>query len=121
MSFPTDIVWEEILGRSLGSREEQMSKVLRVALGRFWYHGRPRLSMRLDDWNKGILGNLGLARKVLDAMLRVELVKRINISGVSEGGIAFDKPSMRDLQSYMDNQQLQGKIRDVFEILVNDI
>ena len=121
MSFPTDVVWEEILGRNIGSREEQMLKVLRVALGRFWYHGRPRISMRLDDWNKGVLGNLGLARQILDVMLKVELVRKINISGVTEGGIAFDKSSMRDLQSYMDNQQLQGKIKDVFEILVHDL
>ena len=121
LSFPTDVVWEEVLGRNLGSKKDQMLKVLRAAMGRFWYHGRPRISMRLDDWNKGILGNLGLSRRVLDVMLKVGLVRRITISGVSEGGIAFDKSSMRDLQSYMDNQQLQGKIKEVFEVLVNDL
>ena len=97
-----------------------MLKVLRNALGRFWYHGRPRISMRLDDWNKGILGNLGLAGRVLDVMIKVGLVKVISISGVSEGGIAFDKSSMNDLQNYMDNQQLQGKIKEVYVQLIAD-
>ena len=120
MSFPTDVVWSQVLGKGLGAKEEQMSKVLRNALGRFWYHGRPRLSMRLDDWNKGILRNLGLANYVLNVMLKVGLVTKISISGVSEGGIAFDKSSMNDLRNYMDNQQLQGKILEVFHLLIEE-
>lgn len=117
--FPASAVWEEILGRALGSREDRVLEILRIALSKFWYHGRPRMSMRLDDWNKGVLGKLNLAEKILEAMLKVKLVQRITISGVSEGGIAFDRSSMNDLQKYMDNQQIQGKIREVFLLLVD--
>ena len=117
--FPASVVWEEILGKALGSREDRVSEILRIALSKFWYHGSPRMSMRLNDWNKGVLGKLNLAEKILEAMLKVGLVHRITISGVSEGGIAFDKSSMNDLQKYMDNQQIQGKIKEVFRLLVD--
>ena len=116
--FPTDIAWEKILNTRLSSREDQTLNILRIALGKFWYHGRPRVSMRLDDWNKGVLSKLGLAKRVLEVMLKVGLVKKITISGVSEGGIAFDRASMRDLQNYMDNQQIQGKIKEMYQLLV---
>ena len=117
--FPASVVWEEVLGRALGSREDRVLEILRIALSRFWYHGRPRMSMRLDDWNKGVLGKRNLAEEILEAMLKVKLVQKVAISGVSEGGIAFDKSSMNDLRNYMDNQQIQGKIREVFRLLVN--
>ena len=113
------MVWEEILDKTLGPREDRVLEILRIALSRFWYHGKPRMSMRLDDWNKGVLGRRNLGKEVLEAMLKVELVRKITISGVSEGGIAFDKSSMNDLQNYMDNQQIQGKIRKVFRLLVD--
>ena len=117
--FPASEKWEEVLGRVLGSREDRVLEILRIALSRFWYHGRPRMSMRLNDWNKGVLGKRNLAEEILEAMLKVKLVQKVAISGVSEGGIAFDKSSMNDLRNYMDNQQIQGKIREVFRLLVN--
>jgi len=119
LSFPANAVWEEVLGREVGSRDERITDALRLALGRFWYHGRPRMSLRIDDWGKGILGHSGMAKPVLEAMLKAGLVQRIHISGVVEGGIAFDRDSLGDLQQYMDNQHLGGKIKEVYELLIN--
>ena len=114
------IMWGEILGKASGSKQDTTLSILRVALGKFWYHGRPKGSMRLDDWNKGTLRKLGQAQKVMNVMLKVGLVERITISGVSEGGILFDRNSMNDLRNFMDNQQMQGKIREMFKLLMED-
>ena len=33
MSFPTDVVWEGVLGKSLGSKKDQMLKVFACSIG----------------------------------------------------------------------------------------
>lgn len=117
MNFPTNFFWGEILGTNLGSREEQMQTILRHALGRFWHHGRIKLSMRLEDWRRGPLSRFKISGEILNIMKDVELINEYPISGESGVGIEFDSSSLSDLKEYMDNQLLQGKIKEVFQIL----
>jgi hypothetical protein len=119
VSFPASAVWEGIRDAGAVPWDEQVMDTLRVALGRFWYHGRPKKSIQVADWNKGILRHLSLARPMLDSMLRQGLLEPVMISGLSEGGLGLAKDAVADLQRFMDNQQLGGRIKLVYDELVD--
>ena len=116
--FPADISWENILNRAVGNKVERVDVLLGIALGKFWYGGRFRASIKLADWRKGRLGKTGEAKRVLDSMLKAELITKIHISGVDGGGYAFDRAALADLQSYMDGRHKSGKVRAVFDDLM---
>ena len=118
MMAPTDAVWENVLHRKTVDHSERVGQLLRIGLSKFWRHGRVKKSLRVDDWGKGGLGRYEEAGQVLEEMVRAGLVKRTHISGVEEGGVVFDADSIRDLQNYMDNRQRSGKIREVYDRLV---
>jgi hypothetical protein len=50
-------------------------------------------------------------------MKRVNLISEITISGVSEGGLLFNRESIGDLQLFMDNQQFSGRIMEAYREL----
>ena len=118
--FPADVAWERLVDGTLGDTEDRVTHMLSMGLRKFWYHGNIRGSLRTADWKKGLLARTGKADEVLDVMLKVGLVKKIDISGVDEGGLAFDRNSIGDLQNYMDNNQLSGKVEAVYQHLRSD-
>ena len=69
--------------------------------------GRPREVRRSDT--------------ALEEMVGAGLVHETHISGVEEGGVSFDEASIRDLQNYMDNQQKSGKIKLVYDRLLENM
>jgi hypothetical protein len=115
---PTNLIWEEILGESFGTKEEHILDALRLTLNKFWYHGRLKQSIIKQYWRKGSLGHSIYCDPLLKAMLKHKLIEEVKISGVSEGGYAFSRDSVADLQRFMDNRQLTGKIRDVYNTVV---
>ena len=119
MKFPAAMSWESILNRSFRDDTDRILHILRMGLGKFWYHGKIKPSLRMTNWTSGHLGQTGQAKELLEAMLRVDLVRNIHISGVQEGGLAFDRESIRDLQNFMDNSQLSGKIESVYRSLIS--
>jgi hypothetical protein len=118
IAFPAAATWSSILAEDVTPRSEVVKDVLRLGLGKFWLSGRLKTSLRKDDWSRGLLGHSDLCKPLLQAMIRTELVEEIHISGVPEGGLAFNKDSLSDLQKFMDNQQLTGKILEVYESLI---
>jgi hypothetical protein len=117
---PSNLIWEEIRGESLETREKHVMDALSLALSKFWYHGQFKKSIRKDNWRRGSLGHSIYCDKILKAMLKLQLVEEVSISGVSEGGYVFSMKSVSDLQRFMDNRQLAGKIREVYDYLVRD-
>ena len=109
------IAWSDILGGHAASREESATEVLRIGLEKFWYSGQIRQKLRHDDWSKGLLGRTNRSEPLLDRMRKAGLV---DID--QRNRIVFDSGSFRDLQNYMDNAQLSGRIRDVYELLKHD-
>ena len=119
MKFPAAMSWETILNRSFRDDTDRVLHILRIGLGKFWYHGKIKPSLRMTNWTTGHLGQTGQAKELLEAMLREDVVRKIHISGVQEGGLAFDRDSIRDLQNFMDNSQLSGKIESVYRSLIS--
>ena len=119
--YPADMAWARVLKRDRRDYADSVGEILRISLRKFWRNGRVRRTLRKADWKKGGLGRFGDAKRVLDAMLRAGLVTNVRISGAEEGGIAFDDASMRDLQNYMDNQQLSGRIAAVHKALLESM
>ena len=115
---PSNLVWEEIRGALTGTKEEHVTDAMRLALGKFWHHGRLKRSIRRNNWQRGSLGHSIYRDSILQAMLKEKLIEEVHISGVSEGGYAFSMESVTDLQRFMDNRQLTGKIRAVYDLLV---
>lgn len=116
--LPTRIIWEEVRGFSTGDRKEHIKDALRLALEKFWHHGRLKETIRQQHWNTGSLGHSLYCKPILDAMLHHNLLSEKSISGVHEGGYRFDKSAIPDLQRYMDNRQLTGLIKDVYDELL---
>ena len=72
----------------------------------------------MGNWRTGPLGHTGQGTALLDAMLKEGLVEKIKIGGTAEGGLAFDRSSIGDLQNFMDNNQMSGKVEAVFKRLL---
>ena len=111
--YPADTVWESVLGRGVGDRRERATKLLDMVLSKFWRQGRINASIALTNWNTGRLGQSGQAALVLDVILAADFAARIKITGVGDGGVAVQKDAMADLQNYMDNNRVVGKVEAV--------
>ena len=117
--LPAASSWETLLDRSFSDDKERALLMLRHGLAKFWHHGTIKASLRMSNWTTGPLGQTGRAAELLDAMLKEELIRKIHISGVQEGGLSFDRESISDLQNFMDNSQLSGKIESVYRSLIS--
>ena len=117
LTFPASAVWEDLRAVGAVPWDEQVLDALRIALGKFWYHGRPKGSIQRGDWNKGILRHLNLSKPMLESMLRQGLLEEVMIGGLSEGGLGLARDSVADLQRFMDNQQMGGRIKRVYDEL----
>ena len=115
MSGQARFVWSDVLGGHSASRNARIADLLRIGLEKFWYSGQIRPKVRHDDWNKGILGRTNRSRPLLDHMLKADLV-----SIDFRDRIELARDSFPDLQNYMDNDQLSGRIRDVYKRLDRD-
>ena len=115
MSGQARFAWSHVLGGHAASRDARVADLLRIGLEKFWYSGQIRPKVRRDDWSKGLLGRTGRSRPLLDHMLKAGLV-----SIDSRDRIELARDSFPDLQNYMDNDQLSGRIRDVYERLARD-
>lgn len=116
--FPADASWERILRRAVGRKAERVDVLLSIALNKFWSGGRFRASIAKAHWRKGWLGETREAKRVLDSMLKAKLIQEVHISGVDDGGYAFDRTALADLQNYMDGRHKSGKVRAVFNHLI---
>ncbi|MFO1205185.1 MAG: NACHT domain-containing protein [Burkholderiales bacterium] len=112
---PANLAWEAVVRSDMIDGDHNLHDALKLALDRFWHHGRLKGSISRNDWGKGLLGQTRYCRLLLEAMLRHGLVYEIVISGVSEGGYGFDRDSIWALQKFMDNRQHVGKIKLVFD------
>lgn len=115
MSDQAGFVWSDVLGGHSASRDARILKLLRIGLEKFWYSGQIRLMIRNDDWSKGRLGHTGRSELLLRHMLKAGLV-----SNDFRDRIELARDSFPDLQNYMDNDHLSGRIRDVYERLARD-
>ena len=119
MKFPADAIWEAILEKRLKDHHKRAAQLLRIGLKKFWYHGNFRGSILVSHWVSGPLGQTGQGGMLLEAMFKENLVHKVPISGTKEGGLAFDRSSISDLQNYMDNNQMSGKVEAVYKRLLS--
>lgn len=117
MSPTTELTWADFREHGGTQNEDVVRHALLAALGKFWKHGRLKASITATDWKSGPLGRLGIGVSVKDALLKVGLIQEIRISGVSEGGFAVDRNALGDLQQFMDNRQMTGKVAQAFRLL----
>lgn len=117
---PSNLVWEDMLGHIFTSKEEHLLDAMRLALNKFWHHGILKKSIRKENWRRGSLGHSIYCEPILEAMLKSRLIEEVHISGVPKGGYAFSTETVTDLQRFMDNRQLTGKIRDVFNSILRE-
>lgn len=115
---PSNLVWEEIKGQIFNSREEHLLDAMLLALNKFWHHGILKKSIKKENWRRGGLSYSIYCDVILESMLRTGLIEDVPISGLTKGGYAFSADSVSDLQRFMDNRQLTGKIREVFDYIL---
>jgi hypothetical protein len=118
LEFPTNLIWERLTGTRVGKREEHVRDAIRLALNKFWHQGQPKLTITKTNWRSGTLGHSIYCEPIRDAMRRHGLVSEITISGVQEGGYLFSKDRLGELQRFMDNGQLTGALREVYDELL---
>ena len=105
--------FQYVLQKQAIDRTQHIGEILKIGLEKFWYSGHIKLKLKKNDWNKGILSRSGQANRLLDAMIKVKLV---NIDFRER--IVFDRDSRSDLQNFMDNGRMSGKILMVYRYLV---
>jgi hypothetical protein len=118
LEFPTNLIWERVLGTGLGNKEEHIRDALRLALAKFWHGGQRKLTVGKDEWQSGTLGHSIYCRPIRDAMLKCGVIQEIRVGDVAEPDYSFLEDALPDLQRFMDNGQLTGRIRCVFESLL---
>lgn len=118
LEFPTNLAWEDIVEKGAGSKEQNVNDALKLALGKFWRNGQPHLSIYALNWPKGPLGYSIYCKLILQTMLNCGVLEKVHIGGSPEGGYAFSKDVLPDLQKFMDNGQLTGKLREVYRLLL---
>jgi hypothetical protein len=104
--------------QGVGSKEQNVNDALKLALSKFWRNGQPHFSIHALHWAKGPLGQSIYCKAIQQAMFSCGILSKITISGVQEGGYAFSKDVLPDLQRYMDSGQLTGKLREVYRSLL---
>lgn len=119
LEFPTNLVWDEFIGTRAANKEDHVKDAMRLALGKFWHHGQAKLTIDKAHWSKGTLGHSMYCMPLLDAMLRAGILQEIHISGLPQGGYLFSKSALVELQRFMDNGQVTGKLRDVYKVLMS--
>lgn len=119
MKFPADAIWEATLNRRLKDHHNRTTRLLRMGLRKFWYHGNFRGSIHKAHWLSGPLRQTRQGDVLLEAMFKENIVRKVPISGSKEGGLAFDRSSIGDLQNYMDNNQMSGKVEAVYARLLS--
>jgi hypothetical protein len=111
------LTWSDLQADVATQGKGQILEAVRIAIAKFWHHGRLKPSIRKAFWQKGPIGTLEINKKILDEMLRQGLVNEITISGVSEGGYAIHMGAVGDIQNFMDNGQASGLVRRVINKL----
>jgi hypothetical protein len=120
LSPQANLAWGNILEARLGTKEDLITDALRLALSKFWHHGQPKWSIRKEDWYRGILVHSIYCDKIRRAMIKSTLIAETEINGKTGGGFEFDKNSLSDLQQFMDNRLITGKIREVYNYLLKN-
>ncbi|AUB81173.1 hypothetical protein THSYN_09545 [Candidatus Thiodictyon syntrophicum] len=120
IAFPASLIWDGVIESDFASRAELVKDAVRLGLSKFWCNGRLKTSLWRADWAKGLLGRSGYCKPLLEAMLKSGLVQEVTISGVPEGGLAFRRESLFDLQKFMDNQQMIGKVLETYNTMLGD-
>jgi hypothetical protein len=118
MLAPANLAWEALLGSEGANREQNVRDAMKLALDKVWHHGRLKGSITKGDWGRGLLAHTRYAKPILEYMLKVNLLVPIEISNVPQGGYAFDRASIPDLQRFMDNRHMTGKIRKLYDMLM---
>jgi hypothetical protein len=118
LEFPSNLAWEAISKHGAGSKEENVRDAMKLGLAKFWRNGQPHLSIAGLYWSKGALGYSVHCKPLLDALLRGGVLQKIKIAGVQEGGYAFSREALPDLQRFIDNGQLTGKLREAYRMLL---
>jgi hypothetical protein len=110
------LVWEDIREDGQVPADDVARDLMRLGLEKFWHHGRLKKSIARNDWNRGSMGSGAHGKRLLRAMLKVGLLEEIRISGVSEGGLALVS-GVGEIQQFMDNGLITGKVRELFDEL----
>lgn len=105
----------------LDALDELAKDLLDAGLSKFWYNGRFKASIRYSDWAKGVLGRSQFRGVLLNCLQRNGLVNEIEISGISDGGLAYDRSALRELQGFMDHRLLTGRLHRVFDDLMENL
>lgn len=117
MQSPASLIWDQFIGPAGSSTEKLIKDAMAAGLSKFWKHGRLQSSIRQDNWKTGCLGHTAYGKSLLKAMLKVKLLTEGKTSGVQEGIYIFDRDSISNLQQFMDNKQLTGKLAEVYKML----
>jgi hypothetical protein len=116
---PASLAISDLIGNKQLDKKTIAQDALRLGLERFWHHGQLKRSLKLDDWNRGLLATSRLAPDVLDSLLKANVVERIVISSVKGGGLGVPMSSVPDIKEFMDNSHLTGRVRAAYEDLLS--
>jgi len=115
---PANLRLEAFLPETDVNVEEHAKDALRLALEKFWRHGRLKQTIRKQHWRTGSLGHSIYCETLREAMLDAGVMEEITISGVAEGGYAFNKNCLGALQKFMDSRVVVGALAKAYARLL---
>lgn len=103
---------------SSSHRGEMIQHAMYLALSKFWHHGRFKASISASHWRRGPLGHTEYCQTILEEMLKQDVLMKILIGGLTEGGYAFNREVLPDLQRFMDNRQMTGRLLVIYQSIM---
>lgn len=106
---------------SVETIEELAKDLLDAGLSKFWHNGRFKATIRINDWSKGVLSRSRFRDELLSCLKKNSFVSVVEISGIADSGLAYDRGALRELQAFMDHRLLTGRLHAVFECLLSKL
>lgn len=103
-----------VLAKPTSDPDDLLIDAFRLGLGKFWHNGSPRDNIKRDDWKRGLLGRTKYCEPVLKSLIKSGVVEESKKGHYSDSRLIFSKECFGDLQRFMDNRQLTGRIADAF-------
>lgn len=103
---------------ALGSHDadDLLLDAFRLGLVKFWHNGHPKDNIKKDDWKRGLLGRTKYCTPVLDALEKAGAIEESTKGRFSDTRLLLNRDCFAELQHFMDNRQLSGKLAAAFDM-----
>jgi hypothetical protein len=117
---PASLAIQSTIGSKSLDRDSIARDAIRLAIEKFWHHGQLRRSLKIEDFNRGLIAKTQMASLLLEVLRRSQVIEDIETSGVKDS-VGVPVESIPAIKQFMDNNQMTGRIKIAYEDLLRNL